>query len=75
MIAVASTLLVAFPAADLCPANKKHNTAKIIQRASMATQQDERGVLFAMAHEMQQFRLFELPPEIVELLDAPNPPL
>ncbi|OAL04179.1 hypothetical protein IQ06DRAFT_115397 [Phaeosphaeriaceae sp. SRC1lsM3a] len=41
----------------------------------MATQQDERGVPFAMAHEMQQFRLFELPPEIVELLDAPSPPL
>ncbi|KAH7394931.1 sister chromatid cohesion protein-like protein Dcc1 [Phaeosphaeria sp. MPI-PUGE-AT-0046c] len=41
----------------------------------MATQQHERGVPFAMAHEMQQFRLFELPPEIVELLDAPSPPL
>jgi hypothetical protein len=41
----------------------------------MATQQDEGGVPFAMAHEMQQFRLFELPPELVELLDAPDPPL
>ncbi|KAH3904427.1 hypothetical protein HBI56_170830 [Parastagonospora nodorum] len=40
----------------------------------MATQQDEGGVPFSMAHEMQQFRLFELPPEIVELVDAPNPP-
>ncbi|KAH7068873.1 sister chromatid cohesion protein-like protein Dcc1 [Paraphoma chrysanthemicola] len=41
----------------------------------MATQQDEGGVPFAIAHEMQHFRLFELPPEIVELIDAPNPPL
>jgi sister chromatid cohesion protein DCC1 len=41
----------------------------------MAAQQDEGGVPFAMAHEMQQFRLFELPPEVVELVDAPNPPL
>ncbi|KAF2873739.1 sister chromatid cohesion protein Dcc1 [Massariosphaeria phaeospora] len=41
----------------------------------MATQQDEGGVLFAIAHELQQFRLLELPPEIVELIDAPNPPL
>ncbi|KAF2032605.1 hypothetical protein EK21DRAFT_109677 [Setomelanomma holmii] len=41
----------------------------------MATQQDEGGVPFSIAHEMQHFRLFELPPEIVELIDAPNPPL
>jgi sister chromatid cohesion protein DCC1 len=41
----------------------------------MATQQDEGGVPFCMAHEMQPFRLFELPPEIVDLIDAPNPPL
>jgi sister chromatid cohesion protein DCC1 len=40
----------------------------------MATQQDEGSVPFSMAHEMQQFRLFELPPEIVELIDAPHPP-
>jgi len=40
----------------------------------MATQQGEGGVPFSMAHEMHQFRLLELPPEICELLDAPNPP-
>jgi sister chromatid cohesion protein DCC1 len=40
----------------------------------MATQQDDGGVPFSMAHEMQPFRLFELPPEIVALIDAPNPP-
>jgi sister chromatid cohesion protein DCC1 len=40
----------------------------------MATQQAEGGVPFSVAHDMQQFRLFELPPEIVELIDAPNPP-
>ncbi|KAF2829213.1 hypothetical protein CC86DRAFT_403863 [Ophiobolus disseminans] len=39
----------------------------------MATQQDDGGVPFSMAHEMHQFRLLELPPDIVELLDAPNP--
>ena len=41
----------------------------------MATQQDHGGVPFSIAHEMLQFRLFELPPELVELLDAPQPPL
>jgi hypothetical protein len=41
----------------------------------MATQQDEGGVPFSVAHEQQHFRLLELPPEIVELIDAPNPPL
>ncbi|KAJ4352368.1 uncharacterized protein N0V89_007716 [Didymosphaeria variabile] len=40
----------------------------------MATQQGEGGVPFAVAHELQNFRLLELPPEIVELLEAPNPP-
>ena len=40
----------------------------------MATQQDEGGVPVAIAHEMQHFRLLELPPEIVALLEAPNPP-
>ncbi|KAJ4368296.1 hypothetical protein N0V83_006652 [Neocucurbitaria cava] len=40
----------------------------------MATQQDEGGVPFSIAHELQHFRLLELPPEIVELIDAPNPP-
>lgn len=29
---------------------------------------------FAVAHDMQTFRLLELPPEIVDLLEAPNPP-
>jgi hypothetical protein len=38
------------------------------------TQQDEGGVPFAITHEMQHFRLLELPPEIVELLDSPHPP-
>ncbi|KAL1798673.1 hypothetical protein ACET3X_002710 [Alternaria dauci] len=41
----------------------------------MATQQDEGGVPFSIAHQQQHFRLLELPPEIVELIDAPNPPL
>jgi sister chromatid cohesion protein DCC1 len=40
----------------------------------MATQQDEGGVPFAMAHSLQQFRLLELPAELVDVLDAPNPP-
>ncbi|CAO2654880.1 Nn.00g116130.m01.CDS01 [Neocucurbitaria sp. VM-36] len=40
----------------------------------MATQQDEGGVPFSIAHELQHFRLLELPPEIVEVIDAPNPP-
>ncbi|KAF2708811.1 hypothetical protein K504DRAFT_502827 [Pleomassaria siparia CBS 279.74] len=40
----------------------------------MATQQNHGGVPFAIAHDMQHFRLLELPPEIVELLEAPNPP-
>ncbi|KAG9194695.1 hypothetical protein G6011_04730 [Alternaria panax] len=41
----------------------------------MATQQDQGGVPFSIAHQQQHFRLLELPPELVELLDAPNPPL
>jgi hypothetical protein len=41
----------------------------------MATQQDEGGVPFSIAHQQQHFRLLELPPEIVGLIDAPNPPL
>jgi hypothetical protein len=58
------------------PTNKHHSTnTNTSGTRKMATQQDEGGVPFSMAHEMQQFRLFELPPEIVELLDAPNPPL
>ncbi|KAH8728762.1 sister chromatid cohesion protein Dcc1 [Phaeosphaeriaceae sp. PMI808] len=40
----------------------------------MATQQDEGGVPLSIAHEMQQFRLFELPSDIVALIDAPHPP-
>lgn len=40
----------------------------------MATQQNEGGVPFAVAHELRSFRLLELPPEIVELLEAPDPP-
>jgi hypothetical protein len=38
------------------------------------TQQHERGVPFAIVHDMQHFRLLELPLEIVDLLDSPNPP-
>jgi sister chromatid cohesion protein DCC1 len=37
------------------------------------TQADERGVPFAVAHEMQHFRLLELPPEVVELIDTGPP--
>ncbi|KAH7130489.1 sister chromatid cohesion protein-like protein Dcc1 [Dendryphion nanum] len=40
----------------------------------MATQREEDGIPFSIAHDFQQFRLLELPPEIVELLDAPTPP-
>ncbi|KAF2020046.1 sister chromatid cohesion protein-like protein Dcc1 [Aaosphaeria arxii CBS 175.79] len=40
----------------------------------MATQRDEGAVPFAISHELQQFRLLELPPEIVELIDSPDPP-
>ncbi|KAF2188360.1 hypothetical protein K469DRAFT_567272 [Zopfia rhizophila CBS 207.26] len=40
----------------------------------MATQQDEGGVPFSIAHDLQQFRLLELPAGILELIDAPNPP-
>ncbi|KAF2649225.1 sister chromatid cohesion protein-like protein Dcc1 [Lophiostoma macrostomum CBS 122681] len=40
----------------------------------MATQQDEGDVPFSVAHDMQQFRLLELPPEIVELIESANPP-
>lgn len=29
---------------------------------------------FAIAHDLQHLRLLELPPDLVELLDAPNPP-
>ncbi|KAF1955711.1 hypothetical protein CC80DRAFT_505043 [Byssothecium circinans] len=41
----------------------------------MATQQDQGGVPLAIAHDLQQFRLLELPPELVELIESPNPPL
>ncbi|KAF9739822.1 hypothetical protein PMIN06_004897 [Paraphaeosphaeria minitans] len=40
----------------------------------MPTQQNERGVPFALAHDFQHFRLLELPPDLVQLLEAPNPP-
>ncbi|KAF2279017.1 sister chromatid cohesion protein-like protein Dcc1 [Westerdykella ornata] len=41
----------------------------------MATQQLQGAVPFSIAHELQQFRLLELPQDLVELLDAPNPPM
>ncbi|CAA9964812.1 DUF2036 multi-domain protein [Pyrenophora teres f. maculata] len=41
----------------------------------MATQQDGGGVPLAIAHDQRHFRLLELPPDIVGLLDAPDPPL
>lgn len=40
----------------------------------MATQQAQGGVPVSIAHDPQHFRLLELPPEIVELIEAPNPP-
>ncbi|KAF2855846.1 sister chromatid cohesion protein-like protein Dcc1 [Plenodomus tracheiphilus IPT5] len=40
----------------------------------MATQQEDGGVPFSIAHETQHFRLLELPPDVVELIEAPNPP-
>jgi hypothetical protein len=42
--------------------------------AHMATQQDEGGVPFSLAHSFQQLRLLELPPELVALLDSASPP-
>ena len=41
----------------------------------MATQQDQGGLPISIAHKHQHFRLLELPPEIVELLEKPDPPL
>ncbi|KAF2121429.1 sister chromatid cohesion protein-like protein Dcc1 [Lophiotrema nucula] len=40
----------------------------------MATQQGEGGVPFSVAHDLRQFRLLELPAELLELLDSPTPP-
>ncbi|ORY02036.1 sister chromatid cohesion protein Dcc1 [Clohesyomyces aquaticus] len=40
----------------------------------MATQQDEGGVPFSIAYDMQHFRLLELPAELLELLESPKPP-
>ncbi|KAF2750336.1 hypothetical protein M011DRAFT_474789 [Sporormia fimetaria CBS 119925] len=40
----------------------------------MATQQGEGGVPFSIAHDFQSFRLLELPQDLVELLETPNPP-
>ncbi|KAF2816171.1 uncharacterized protein BDZ99DRAFT_458061 [Mytilinidion resinicola] len=37
----------------------------------MATQ-DDSGVPFSVVHDQQQFRLVELPPEILALIDSPN---
>ncbi|KAF1994452.1 hypothetical protein P154DRAFT_539596 [Amniculicola lignicola CBS 123094] len=41
----------------------------------MATQQSDGGVRFSVAHDLQQYRLLELPAELLELIDAANPPL
>lgn len=41
----------------------------------MATQQDDAGVPLSVAHDLSAFRLIELPPELVALLESPNPPL
>lgn len=41
---------------------------------AMATQH-QGGLPVSIAHQQQHFRLLELPPEIVELIDKPNPPL
>ncbi|KAF2645383.1 hypothetical protein P280DRAFT_475928 [Massarina eburnea CBS 473.64] len=40
----------------------------------MATQQDAGGVPVAIAHDLRQLRLLELPSGVLELLEAPNPP-
>lgn len=42
-----------------------------------ATPPMDRSVPFAVAHDLQAqaFRLLELPQEIVDLIEAPNPPL
>jgi len=49
-------------------------TTTLQYATAMATQQDE-GVPLSIAHDLATFRLLELPPELVELLEAPNPPL
>lgn len=41
----------------------------------MATQQDTGGVPFSIAHHHNHFRLLELPPDLVELIDSPAPPV
>jgi hypothetical protein len=56
------------------PSLSLFETLKLGTHAEMATQQEEAGVPFSVAHEMQQFRLLELPPELLELLEAPSPP-
>ncbi|KAF2492068.1 sister chromatid cohesion protein-like protein Dcc1 [Lophium mytilinum] len=40
----------------------------------MATQ-DDSGIPFSVVHDQQQFRLVELPPEILALIDSPNAPI
>jgi len=34
----------------------------------------EDGIFLSVAHHQQQFRLFELPEELLELLNSPNAP-
>jgi hypothetical protein len=41
---------------------------------TMATQQFDGGVPFAIATAAQKLQLLELPPDVAALLDAPNPP-
>ncbi|KAF2200086.1 sister chromatid cohesion protein-like protein Dcc1 [Delitschia confertaspora ATCC 74209] len=40
----------------------------------MATQQDEGGFPLSISHNLRQFRLLELPPDLLELIDSPHPP-
>jgi len=64
-------LLAAAPLPKHC--DTQHSSPVWLLR--MATQHDHGGVPVSVAHDMQQFRLLELPPEVLELIEAPHPPL
>jgi hypothetical protein len=36
--------------------------------------QDAPGIAFSASHQKQAFRLLELPPELLQLLESDNPP-
>jgi hypothetical protein len=36
--------------------------------------QDTTGIPFSASHQQQAFRLLELPPELLQLIESENPP-